>query len=243
MISQRKKYVLEKTRLEKELDINHLSKLRTSREKWKKEMESLIQQRSEITSRLVRLQALSAQHLQYAKYAHYLEEENNRYVLSEQLCQVEREIAGLEGLEATGKEAEVLAVEETVRGINAHAALYLEKFFDKPVVVQLQTERETRTGNSKLQMNTLVEYENIRYDCIDEMSGGERRKCELAFLLGVNDMLGSRFLALDENLTSLDEEALADILMFLRLVASSRLILVIGHGVVAGYFDEEIVIE
>lgn len=152
------------------------------------------------------------------------------------------DLEGILGMESTIKEAEILALEETVRSINEHAKIYLDQMFEDPIVVRLQCEKEVKSRKTtKLQMNTSIEYKGNTYSDIEELSGGERQRCDMAFLLAVNDMLGGKILMLDECLNNLDANLNTEILSLVReMCGSERLILVISHEAVKGVFDEEI---
>jgi len=75
-----------------------------------------------------------------------------------------------------------------------------------------------------------------------DLSGGEKQKCELAFLLAVHDILGGKILMLDERLNNMDTEVNMDVLNFLKRCCSgtNRIILVISHEAVHGVFDHVI---
>ena len=143
-------------------------------------------------------------------------------------------------LEQTVKEAEILAMEKTLANINEFSRSYLEEMFSESISVTLEnhkSDRKSKSKGSKLQMNTSVLYRGKLYNSIDELSGGEKQKCNLAFLLAVNSMVGSPFLFLDECLNNLDGSTNMDILTYLRGVADKKLVLVVSHPAIEGNFD------
>jgi DNA repair exonuclease SbcCD ATPase subunit len=154
-------------------------------------------------------------------------------------------LEGLVGLEATCKEAEILALEETVNSINEHAKVYLDYFFEDPIIVELRCVKEVKSRKTlKLQMNTSIEHKGGTYDDIEELSGGERQRCDMAFLLAVSDILGGKILMLDECLNNLDASINTEVLGLVRDLAngSEKLVLVISHEAVKGLFDSEVVV-
>lgn len=156
---------------------------------------------------------------------------------------LESELTGLIGLKETCHQAEVLAIEQTINSINTHAKVYLDQMFDEPIIIRLENLKETGKGKNsqtKAQMNTTVEYKGSRYDTIDDLSAGERQRVNLAFLLGVNDIVGSKILMLDECLNNLDADNNTDTLIYLRELSEDKLILVISHEAVKGVFDNVI---
>lgn len=181
--------------------------------------------------------------IEYKKHRKELKDElDNIITLIKTKKQYEDNVEGCLGLEEACKEAEILALEKTVTGINAHSEIYLKEMFEDPITVYLTTVKET-SKSVKLQMNTLVEYKDTIYDSIDELSSGERQRCDLAFLLGVSDMLSGSILLLDECLNNLNEEINTDILSKLKayISANNKLCIVIAHEVkdeALGIFDD-----
>lgn len=149
---------------------------------------------------------------------------------------------GYLGLEGICKEAEILALEDTVASINEHAKIYLDYFFEDPILVRLECVKEVKSKKTfKLQMNTTIEYKGDTYGDIEELSGGERQRCDMAFLLAVNDILGGKMLLLDECLNNLDASINTEVLGLVRdLCGTDKLVLVISHEAVKGLFDYEI---
>ena len=170
--------------------------------KLEKELSSLTRELLDLTSSIKEKRDL---HDTLTKYEHSLELFDELSTLEDDLLYCNEEIdsltdllVGLKELEETGKEAEIIALERTIKSINAHAQIYLDQMFDKPISVELKCLTDTKTQGLKLKMCTLVEYEGVVYDDFAEFSGGESHRAELAFLLGVNDMLGGKIIMLDE---------------------------------------------
>jgi exonuclease SbcC len=153
--------------------------------------------------------------------------------------QIERKLKGAMGLEEAGREAEILAMKATIESINEHAKHYLEKMFEDPIEVYLQGSKTTAKGDYRTVLNTVVIYKGEETS-IDDLSGGEEQRCELAFLLAVNDMIGSPMILLDECLNNLDSEINMETITHLRDLAEHKLIFVSSHEAVKGTFDEVI---
>lgn len=162
--------------------------------------------------------------------------------LSDATLQLERSkrlLAGAKGLEESAKEAELLSISKVISDINHHAEPYMSAFFDTSVTVRLENLKITK-DETKLQINTYVEYQG-NVTTFETLSDGEQQKCELAFLLGVNDLLGGRVLILDETVNNCDSSVTLDIMECLRNLESShnlnKLVLVVAHHVPTGIFD------
>lgn len=151
-------------------------------------------------------------------------------------------LEGYIGLEDVARDAELLTLEDAVESINAHAKIYLDYFFEDPIMVRLECIKEVKSKKSfKLQMNTSIEYKGDTYGDIEELSGGERQRCDMAFLLAVSDILGGKMLLLDECLNNLDSSINTDVLGLVRdMCSSEKLVLVISHEAVKGLFDFEV---
>lgn len=185
-----------------------------------------------------------------AEYEIYLKNQDEikklKMVLSSKTAELKRlqsRLVSLNTLTSITKEAEILAMDKTIDTINTHAMGYLERMFDDPIVVRLEGVKELKDGKTKIQMNTVIDYKGHRYDSIDELSGGEKQRCELAFLLAINDMLGSRMLMLDECLNNLDSNVNTEVLTYLRELSDGKMMLVVSHEAVKGVFDDEVQID
>jgi len=151
-----------------------------------------------------------------------------------------KSLEGAKGLEESAKEAELLSISKVINDINHHSEIYIETFFDDSINVRLENIRVTK-GEAKLQIHTSVDYKG-HSTSFDQLSDGEQQKCELAFLLGVNDMLGGRVLVLDETVNNCDSNITLEIMECLRHLKSSnskfnKLVLVVAHHVPTGIFD------
>jgi DNA repair exonuclease SbcCD ATPase subunit len=149
-------------------------------------------------------------------------------------------LTNLNALLGVHKDAEIAAVESTIASINVGAQSYLDRMFEDPIVVRLENTREIKNGDVKPQITVTIDYKGNRYESIEELSGGEKQRCELAFLLAINDMLGSRILMLDECLNNLDSNVNTDVLTYLRELSEGKLLLVVSHEAVKGVFDHEV---
>ncbi len=142
-------------------------------------------------------------------------------------------------LREKSNQAEVLALDSITENINEHAKHYLDEMFQTdPIVVRIETCKQTKK-DIKCKMNTMIQYRGAEYDSVDQLSGGERQKCELAFELAVNAIMNSKILMLDECINNLDPEVNGEILELLSQYAKEheKLIIVVSHECVTGLFD------
>jgi len=178
---------------------------------------------------------------QYENIINFKEQEKK---LSSQLNKVELELKSLEEqeiscfeLENISKKAELLALDYTISNINNHAKVYLNQMFiDESIDVKIVTVKENVSGKLKMQINVVIE-EDGEKALLDELSGGQLQKCNLAFLLAINDIIGSNIIMLDESLNNISGELHMDILNYLKQYASDKLIMIISHEAIKGVFD------
>ena len=151
---------------------------------------------------------------------------------------INQEVEGTKELDVVAKEAEVIAMVNTIDSINDHADIYLRQLFDDNIEVKLVNSKKIEsTKQIKIQMNTSIKYKGNDCD-ITDLSGGEVQRVELAFTLAINDMLNSKFILLDECLNNLDSELNMKALEFLKEISSQKIIIVVSHEANEGIFDD-----
>ncbi|AMQ10619.1 putative ATPase [Brazilian marseillevirus] len=160
---------------------------------------------------------------------------------SKELTKVEKQMKDALLLKEKSRAASFMAVEKTLNAINYTAKTHLSKLFlDDPISIVLKTSKETKKGK-KVQMSTCIQYKGHEYDSFWSLSGGERQKACLSFILAINEVVGARFLLLDEALAQLHREVNTDILEYLRDdIASNRLVVVVSHEANRGIFHKVI---
>lgn len=151
---------------------------------------------------------------------------------------LENNYKGSLSLKEMFRQAEVFSIESVIDSINYQTQYYLDKFFSDQLTAQLIVNKE-----NKIEVKTQLNYKGNEYDSLNQLSGGEFDRVNLASVCGVNTQVGSNMLILDESLSSLDTENNTEILEFLRELSKEKLIIVCSHEAVAGIFDTIIKIE
>lgn len=180
---------------------------------------------------------------QYKSYINHMENvekwKKKKQKFENDVSNTEKRYSALLTLREKSNQAEVLALDSIINTINEHAKEYLDMMFpDDPIVVRVENYKETK-NDIKCKMNTFIQYKGAEYDSVDQLSGGERQKCELAFELAVNALLNSKIMMLDECINNLDSEINTEILEILSQYAKEygKLIVVVSHECVTGLFD------
>ncbi len=228
--------------LQEELQEENIEDLQVENLKLKKDKQRL---ESEITLCGENIEDLQNKILDYVqKYLPYQKKKEleTKYKKEKQdLESIESALRNYYILKDKCRQAEILSIEETVESINVQSKYYLDRMFpDLPIEVRLENYKPTGKGKNMRtegKMNMSIFYKNNEYDSISQLSGGERDRVNLAFILAVNDMIGGEILFLDECLSSLDTETNTDIYMFLKNNCQHRLIIAVSHEAVRGLFD------
>jgi DNA repair exonuclease SbcCD ATPase subunit len=132
-------------------------------------------------------------------------------------------------------ESESMAILGIIQTINHNVNMYLDKFFEENSInVSLSSFKENKKC-IKPGINVNVFYKGESCD-LNSLSGGERSRVNLAFLLSLNSLTNSKIVLLDECISSLDSDLCDDILEILR--DQNKLILVIAHQVNTGSFAQ-----
>jgi ABC-type lipoprotein export system ATPase subunit len=149
----------------------------------------------------------------------------------------ESEIHNLEELKEIFRKAEIIAFQKMVDDINDIANEYLEKFFSEKLSVKIIPFKETKKEKkTKLSIETV--YRGSKYDSLDQVSGGELQRVNLAFMLATNEVVNSKFLFLDECLNNLDFDVNKEIIDLLKEKSDDRLTIVVSHQGINGVFNE-----
>lgn len=135
-------------------------------------------------------------------------------------------------------EAEVLALQTTIDTINLLAQTYLDTMFSEPITLKIENYKEGAKGVISPKLNVFLYHKDNEYDTVDQLSGGERQKCELAFQLAINQMMKSPMLLLDECINNLDSEFNHEILGMLKTISEKKLVILISHECTQGIFDK-----
>jgi DNA repair exonuclease SbcCD ATPase subunit len=136
-------------------------------------------------------------------------------------------------------QAEIIALQSTLETINEHTKYYLDTFFEQGhIIATLQADFKGKIQT--LKVNTVINYKGNEYDNVNQLSGGEFDRCTLASICGINSLLQSPILILDESLSSLDSDTNTEIIRFLSDLSIDKLILVCSHEAVKGIFDQVI---
>jgi len=136
------------------------------------------------------------------------------------------------------KESRGEALSECLKIINIKLKEYLSVFFPTTdILIILTAEKELKNGNTKegiVSINACVDGEERK---LNQLSGGEYDRVELAITLSLNEIFNFPILMLDECLSSLDTETANSVIKHIQGISQRKLVLLVAHQVEEGEFD------
>lgn len=122
------------------------------------------------------------------------------------------------------KESEMIKINRTLEHINSNAQRHLESLFIDPITISLENDTDSK------KIKCCVETEN-RGNSMKSLSGSEQQRAELAFLLSVNELLGSKILILDEVPRNLDRQVCVEVFSYLSKISEleNKNIIIVSH--------------
>ena len=90
----------------------------------------------------------------------------------------------------------------------------------------------------KAQFNMNVIMNGIKYDNLNILSGGEKDRLSMAMALTISKIQNTKFLMLDECMSSLDSDSRQRCLEIIKKYSNDKIILNICHETIEGYYDE-----
>lgn len=252
IISKKERYIEDQLKKSSEINISkkEIEKLEKLREEYRdvEKIENEYKQSQKIyETTLVELCEYNKIIGEYSRYERYMEYINDIKCNDKKLRQTKRKLdhqhkilKALLFLRDKTIEAEYLAIDTMLKNINENAKYYLNILFPNDyILIKIENFKQNKT-DLKYKMNLLIEYKGRIYDSIDQLSGGERQKCELAFELAINSLLNSKMLLLDECINNLDADINSEVLNILSEYSrlTKKCIIVISHECINGIFDE-----
>lgn len=131
--------------------------------------------------------------------------------------------------------SQAMILSETIDHMNMELNTILEDFFpDDPMIVNLDVFKEVKK-NIKTQINLKIFYKNESTD-VQNLSGGESDRLQLAFYVLLNKMQTTPLLMLDESLSSLDDSQANSIISKISKHARNKLVIIVSHQTIEGQF-------
>ena len=157
----------------------------------------------------------------------------------------QKKLHDLSRLKELAIKVECQQLQATVDSINATLTAIVDVIFEEPITIQLRLFKQLKSSKRvKPQVNISIKYRGAEYNKINDLSGGEASRVSLAFVIALSSVSSSRFLLLDEVMSTLDDELREKCLDSIRtLLAGSKTIISINHKDNSGDYDRVIVLD
>ena len=136
-------------------------------------------------------------------------------------------------------DSESVCLSNFIKNLQNSVQVYLDEFFvENAMILEINRLKETKKV-SKPSINVVLNYKGRRCD-IQTLSGGELQRVILAFELSLSNLFNVPFIMLDESLNNLNQDLTADIIESINKYRNNKLMIITGHQLVEGIFDEVI---
>lgn len=133
--------------------------------------------------------------------------------------------------------AESIYLNTFIKKLSDNVQSYINLFFiEEPLTINIKPFKNSKK-DSKPQINIDIGYKGMECD-ITTLSGGERDRLNLAFVLSFSEIMESPILLLDECISSLDYINFNNVLTALKEHYKGEMILLISHQANEGIFDK-----
>jgi exonuclease SbcC len=133
--------------------------------------------------------------------------------------------------------AESIYLNTFIKNLCEKVQSYVNLFFiDDPMTITIKPFKTVKK-DTKPQINIDINYKGMECD-IQTLSGGERDRLNLAFILSFSEIMESPILLLDECISSLDYINFNNVLTSLKENYKGNMILLISHQANEGVFDK-----
>ena len=140
-------------------------------------------------------------------------------------------------LEKIIKETESEVMNNNIETINIELNNILSALFED-IKIELSMIKNLKNGGAKPFVNLNIIINGKEYTNIDYLSGGELDRISIALTITFNLIMGSKFMLLDEIMSSLDGENREKCLKIMRRYLKNKIILNVCHETTEGYYDQ-----
>jgi DNA repair exonuclease SbcCD ATPase subunit len=159
-------------------------------------------------------------------------------LLRNELIESDLDLHSLDEIKEAAIEAQCLTVSKNLDMITSNVNSFLNVIYNPSLRIVFDNTKEVNNGKKvNFQIDTKIINGKKGEASFDDLSDGEKQKCNLSTLLAFNSLKGSNFLFLDECLNHLSGEKNNEVLTFLKEVGSKKMILVVAHESVSGLYD------
>ncbi len=145
----------------------------------------------------------------------------------------------LNNLRQNAEEVMYNRLSDVVRDINSTMTALFGAIFEDPIDVSLCLFKEYKQGkNFKPLVNMAFHYKGMKYDKMEELSGGEKNRINLGLIMALNLISSSPFLLIDEPMSFLNERLKTRCLNQIRLLMANKTVIVVSHDDNEANYDQ-----
>lgn len=162
--------------------------------------------------------------MQYTKWSRYLEDLNRSLKLVEDCTNT--------------------YLENLIESLNYYLAETIGVFFDQSTIIKISGVRTLKSGDQRLQVNLEMSLNGKTYSLISNLSGGERDRISLALNIAFARVSRSKFLLIDEGLSSLQGDLKTRICEYLDAIAHETGLVIVNicHDIPEGYHSRVVTV-
>lgn len=125
-------------------------------------------------------------------------------------------------------------LEKKIIDVNTPLASILQDLFIDPIDVRLTPYKELKNGDTKLQINFIIDYKGMTLGNMDGFSDGEEGRLSLSLLIAFSRMNNNPFIIIDEVLSSMNDKLKTESIDLVDKWTAGKFVIHICHSVVEG---------
>ena len=125
-------------------------------------------------------------------------------------------------------------LENKIIDVNTPLSSILQDLFIDPIDVRLSPYKELKNGNTKLQINFVIDYKGMTLGNMDGFSDGEEGRLSLSLLIAFSRMNNNPFIIIDEVLSSMNDKLRSESVDLVDKWTAGKFVIHICHSVVEG---------
>lgn len=169
------------------------------------------------------------------KYDNYIDLKNKHLSIQEELSNIERKKESSLNIENILNNCTNETLESLLVQLNSTLNEIMDEFFEHASLEIKMFKKVNKVYKPKFSFS--IQINNINYDNMNLLSGGEKDRVSIALTLALSKHFNFPFIMFDECMSSLDSDLREKCLEIIKKYASEKIILNICHETVEGYYD------
>ncbi len=155
------------------------------------------------------------------------------------LIEEKTKFLSLNSLRQNAEEVMYDRLSDVVRDINSTMSTLFCTVFEDPIEVSLCLFKENKQNKIfKPVVNMSIHYKGMKYDKMEEFSGGEKNRINLGLIMALNLISSSPFLLIDEPMAFLNERLKTCCLNQIHSLMANKTVIVVSHDDNDASYDE-----